>query len=116
MDQTTLDRIRDDLEAERKELVVQLQDIGINPETGDPKDVEFDHGFADSGQATAEKARLLSVAGTLFETLREVDAALQRMAGGHFGRCEQCGDEIPLERLEARPQARLCMRCSAPHR
>ena len=112
MDQATLDRLRDRLEQERKDLVVQLEDIGISPETGAPKDVAFDHGFADSGQATAEKARLLSVAEALLETLHEVDAALKRIGSDRFGKCESCGADIPAERLEARPHARLCVSCA----
>lgn len=111
MDQSLLARLRDRLEQERKDLAVQLEDIGVSPETGAPQDVAFEHGFADSGQATAEKARLLSVAASLLETLNEVNAALARMDSGKFGVCENCGDEIPTERLEARPQARLCVRC-----
>lgn len=112
MDASTLARLRSSLEEERAALVVQLQDIGLSPETGAPTaEVDFDHSFADSGAATAEKAGLLSVGTSLLETLREVEAALARMDEGTYGLCERCGDEIPEERLEARPQARMCVRC-----
>lgn len=111
MDPTTLDNLRRRLTEERAELVVQLEDLGINAETGAPREANFEHGFADSGQATAEKARLLSVAEALLETLRDVDAAFGRIEEGRYGLCESCGEEIPLERLEARPQAGLCFRC-----
>jgi RNA polymerase-binding transcription factor DksA len=45
--------------------------------------------------------------------LREVDAALDRVAAGTYGTCEQCGRPIPEGRLEARPVARTCVACAA---
>lgn len=92
-------------------MVRQLKEMGVDPDTGAPGEVDFDHGFADSGQATAEKARVLSMGEGLVEQLREVDAALDRIDKGKYGRCENCGSEIPEERLEARPVARLCVEC-----
>jgi RNA polymerase-binding transcription factor len=35
------------------------------------------------------------------------------MAEGRYGICRSCGETIPLERLEARPEARHCIRCQA---
>lgn len=111
MDQATLDTLRDRLETERRSLVRELEEMGMDPETGAPSNVEFEHGFADSGQATAEKAGLLSIAENLVTTLREVKDALGRMDAGTYGVCERCGTQIPFERLEARPQASLCVAC-----
>ena len=56
-------------------------------------------------------ARILSLAEGLVETLHEVDAALGRIAKGTYGSCESCGAQIPPERLDARPVARLCLDC-----
>ncbi|GGN08207.1 MULTISPECIES: TraR/DksA family transcriptional regulator [Terrabacter] len=41
--------------------------------------------------------------------LAEIDAALQRIADGDYGRCEVCGETIPDGRLLARPTARTCI-------
>ena len=54
----------------------------------------------------------LSRAGTLLRTIEEIDAALERMDTGTFGRCVHCGSAIPLERLEFRPFASSCVSCS----
>jgi DnaK suppressor protein len=43
--------------------------------------------------------------------LEEIDAALQRIAGGGYGQCEICGGAIGRGRLRAMPEARRCMRC-----
>jgi DnaK suppressor protein len=111
VDQATLDRLRTQLSDERKDIVTQLVDMGVDPKTGAPSDMEFEQGFADSGQATADKARLLSIAEGLVEMLQQVDAALVRMTNGTYGKCESCGAEIPPERLDARPVASLCVDC-----
>ncbi|MES1246817.1 MAG: TraR/DksA C4-type zinc finger protein [Actinomycetota bacterium] len=41
--------------------------------------------------------------------LAEIDAALARIDDGTYGTCGGCGKEIPAERLEAVPWARLCI-------
>lgn len=55
----------------------------------------------------------LSQSGTLLrETevrMSELEAALQRLDEGRYGRCEACGGEIAEGRLEARPWTRFCI-------
>ena len=43
--------------------------------------------------------------------LHKIDRALERIARKDFGWCEQCGEEIGIRRLEARPTAELCIDC-----
>ena len=40
--------------------------------------------------------------------ISKLDKALKRIEGGEYGYCEETGEEIGLERLEARPIATLC--------
>lgn len=47
------------------------------------------------------------------EELREVDAALERMALGTFGTCVSCGGPIPAQRLLANPSALRCAACQS---
>ncbi len=42
---------------------------------------------------------------------RAVEDALQRIAMGSYGRCVECGEAIPYERLEVEPAARRCINC-----
>lgn len=62
-----------------------------------------------------EGERELDQALTDFETqeLREVNEALRRMDGETFGQCDDCGTEIPFDRLRAEPWARRCVPCEA---
>jgi len=43
--------------------------------------------------------------------LHEVQAALWRMDDGTYGRCVECADAIPPERLEILPQTARCLAC-----
>jgi len=45
------------------------------------------------------------------QLLKEVDRALARCAGGTYGVCEGCGEEINSNRLRAIPWARYCLIC-----
>jgi DnaK suppressor protein len=47
------------------------------------------------------------------EQLREIDAALGRLAEGTYGVCASCGRQIAAERLSARPAATACIDCAA---
>jgi DnaK suppressor protein len=93
------------LEEERAGLRRQLDDLGF----GDAGGLSYDSNFADTSQVTAERGEAEVLAGELKETLEEVEAALERLAQGTYGRCERCGQEIAPARLEAMPAARLCI-------
>jgi RNA polymerase-binding transcription factor DksA len=42
-------------------------------------------------------------------------AALERLDAGTFGRCVECGMEIPAERLDDLPYTPYCVVCEAAH-
>jgi len=46
--------------------------------------------------------------------LAEIEAALDRIANGQYGRCEQCREPISAALLTRQPQARYCTACSGP--
>lgn len=43
--------------------------------------------------------------------LRDIEQAQKRMADGRYGICMDCGENIPRERLLARPMAVRCASC-----
>jgi DnaK suppressor protein len=43
--------------------------------------------------------------------LSKIDEAIARIDDGSYGVCEDCGEEIGLKRLEARPVTTLCIDC-----
>lgn len=112
MAEVTHASLRAHLEGERERIREQLERYGY----GDPSSLSFDEGFADSGQVTAERGEVEALVGSLVESLRDVEAALVKFDEGNYGKCEACGDEIPLPRLEAKPAARLCIDCASKRR
>ena len=104
---------RDELIAERDHLVTQLRHMGRAPGTSE---LDFDEGFADSGQVTAERGEVDAIAGSLSENLAEIEAALAKLEDGRYGLCEDCGNEIAVPRLEAMPSARFCISCASKPR
>lgn len=44
--------------------------------------------------------------------LREIDQALARLADGTYGYCDDCGADIPLQRLRSLPTVPMCFACS----
>lgn len=53
----------------------------------------------------------MSRVATLLSTVREIDAAVDRITAGTYGLCVHCGAAIPAERLEFRPFASGCVSC-----
>lgn len=43
--------------------------------------------------------------------ITKIDEALERIADGTFGICEECGEAISPDRLRARPVTTLCIEC-----
>jgi DnaK suppressor protein len=104
--------VRDQLQEERGRLVDQLSQMGHGPNGN----LDFDDGFADSGQVTAERGEVDAVAGSLLETLQEIEHAIRKLNDGTYGVCESCGSAIAEARLEAMPAARYCITCASKRR
>jgi DnaK suppressor protein len=67
-------------------------------------------------EESAQKDRIARLTSRLKErdqkTIRDIDAALERMDTGEYGLCENCGNEIAIARLRALPMAQLCIDCA----
>jgi len=60
---------------------------------------------------TAEQDVTVVTANLRSNMLKEIEGALARCAGGTYGVCEACGEEINPNRLRAIPWARNCVTC-----
>jgi DnaK suppressor protein len=70
--------------------------------------------FPDLGdQATAETDRnfMLRLRGREQRLLKKIDEAIDRIDSGTFGICDDCGNEIDVKRLDARPVTTMCIEC-----
>ena len=109
LSESTLSDLRAALEQERSDLRARLHEMGGLSGGDQP----FDQNFADSSQVTAERGEVEALAGSLRESLTDVEAAIAKLDTSRFGICEGCGQAISPDRLEAKPAARLCMECAS---
>ena len=66
---------------------------------------------ADSGTNLADADREEASLEVLLAQQERVREALSRLDAGSYGKCVDCGRELPDERLEARPEAERCVDC-----
>lgn len=71
--------------------------------------------MADVGSDTYEQEFTLQLAASEREVVREIDEALQRIADGTYGVCEETGVPIREARLEAKPWARYSIEVAREH-
>lgn len=107
MSDVTTESLRATLEAERESLRHQLTELGYGEK------LDYDPNFADSSQVTAERGENEALVTKLVAGLQDVEHALDKLGTDRFGVCEKCGQPIAPARLEARPEARLCIDCAA---
>lgn len=107
MDKKTIEKFKKQLIAKREEILNEagrtLSDMTDQSQNvPDPND-----------RATIESGRSfeLRIRDRERKLLSKIDEALERVAEGEFGICEDCGEEIGLKRLEARPVTTLCIDC-----
>jgi RNA polymerase-binding transcription factor DksA len=67
---------------------------------------------ADLGTDNAEQDVALHLLKNTEQILAEVADALRRLEAGEYGHCQECGQEISRERLEAVPWTRHCVSCA----
>lgn len=111
IEQAKLAELRQALVEQRENLRKEIEDQGGDPDSDDAS-LDVEHGFADSGHSTAERARMLSVMKALRANLRWTQRALSKMELGTYGVCERCGQSISIERLDVLPWAILCIECA----
>ena len=73
---------------------------------------------ADSGEASVADL-LVDIDAAMTDRdvreLREIEAALARMADATYGACSECGQDIGYPRLQAYPTASRCIQCQSLH-
>ncbi|WP_163336814.1 RNA polymerase-binding protein DksA [Desulfopila sp. IMCC35008] len=107
MEKDVLEKFRNQLKEKQEEI---LEEVGktlseMTDQTTnipDPND-----------RATVESGRSfeLRIRDRERKLLSKIDEALNRIDEGTFGVCEDCGEDIGLKRLNARPVTTLCIDC-----
>jgi len=93
----------------RKEQILNNIDKQKN-EIGELKSCEVSD-EADMATISIDSELDETLAKKQFQELQEIDYALSKIDDGSYGICEMCEEEIGLERLKVKPQARYCIVC-----
>ncbi len=67
--------------------------------------------MADMSSDNSRQAMELSMLTEGGNVLQLIEDALKRIHEGGFGKCQDCGEDIPEARLEVRPYAIYCVKC-----
>lgn len=115
MNQDTLERLRGELEEDRTQQLALLEQYGADPYGEAVRNLgdTGESGFADSAQVTEQRSEALAHIDQARTRLHQIEAALDRIHGGTYGVCVECGRQINPARLEARPLSIRCVDCAA---
>lgn len=114
MDPSLAERFRQKLLEMREQVTSQLERLnqgGFHESLRDSIQElsSYDNHPGDIGSEVFERAKDLGLKDNALIQLRKIDDALKKIAAGTYGRCDICGREITLERLEAVPESTLCL-------
>jgi len=100
-------QLREELEAEREETLGEIDrfkavlkyELDADPEEGDPD--------------LYEREKTLALLRNLEEKLHSLTYALAKIDDDAYGKCEICGEDIGVDRLEALPYTAYCLKCKS---
>ena len=107
MDSKQLKKLEKQLEEMKKDIYADVEQTltemntqsGNIPDPNDRASVESDRSFE------------LRLRGREQKLMEKIDEALARIEEGTYGICDECGEDITVKRLEARPVAKYCIDC-----
>jgi DnaK suppressor protein len=100
------------LKKEKAELLEKLEQLRTLGQPSAERKEGSPFGKREEGADEAsELEKRLALEERLGESLNEVEHALQKYEAGTYGLCDSCGQPIEQGRLEAIPQASLCLNC-----
>ncbi len=108
MKKKDLDKFKKLLEEKKDKILRHLEDLsntsenGMNDATGDPVDL---------ASVEISQANLQKIGKREQYLAKKIELALNKIKDETYGECESCGEQIALARLEARPEAQLCIDC-----
>lgn len=120
MEQIDLEKYKQALEKKREELESTLKSFATKDPNlkgdWDSKYPEFTRdqnvNLEEEADEVEEYLAQLPVEHAYELRVQAINAALERIQKGTYGKCTKCNKEIPIKRLEAYPEAEFCLTCS----
>ncbi len=91
--------------------MTQMEDNALNKDHS--RTTSMPMNMAELGSDNSDQELTLDLLGSDKNALDQIEAAIQRIEDGSFGRCEECGGKIPKSRLDAIPYAAQCVQCAS---
>lgn len=117
MEEKTIEKLKKILEERKAKVEKDLESIAKkDPNMKGDYDAKYpDFGLSQSTDEDALEVQAyennLSVEYALEIRLQKINQALEKMAKGTYGICDNCGQEIDVRRLEAMPETTTCTTC-----
>jgi RNA polymerase-binding transcription factor DksA len=113
LDPAWLDAQREALLAERAKYTTSADRLAAEAAAlmadREPGDVQFDEESGEGDTIAVERDRDLALSAAARQAVADIDAALARLDNQTYGLCLAGDDVIPKERLEAIPEASVCV-------
>ena len=107
MDRVQLDFFKQMLEQRRDELLSRA-DATVSELVADGEGMSD---LLDRAGFERDRDALLRIRDRESKLLRKIRTALADIEDGDYGICDDCGRDIPIARMAARPVTRYCIRC-----
>ena len=106
--------LRSRLEKEQKRLAEELEQLKASVRSADERREGSPFGKREEEATESfELEKRLALEKRMKDQLADIEQALHKFDEGTYGLCDSCGQPIDPDRLEALPQARLCLSCKA---
>ena len=111
---TGFNLLRSRLESEQKRLIEELEQLRASAHPIDERREGSPFGKREEEATESfELEKRVALEKRIKDRLAEVEHALRKFEDGTYGSCEGCGQPIDPARLEALPEANLCLSCKA---
>jgi len=105
--------LRSRLEQERKRLTEELEQLKASSRSIERREGSPFGKREGEANGAADLEKRVALESHKRDTLAQVERTLQKLDDGTYGLCDNCGQPIDPARLEALPQANLCLSCKA---
>jgi len=104
--------LRARLESEQKRLTDELEQLMAGAHSADDRREGSPFGKREEEATEAlELEKRLALEKDIRDKLVEIEHTLAKFDEGTYGKCDSCGESIEPARLDALPQANLCLSC-----
>ncbi len=111
---TDFNLLRSRVEIERKRLTEELEQLKASARpTSERREGSPFGKREEEATESFELEKRLALEKRIRDQLAEVEHTLNKFEQGTYGLCDSCGQPIDPARLEALPQANLCLSCKA---